>query len=163
IRNGGAPRAGGVDEELLVAWAPLGDRLRMTSTAEFAGFDRTTSEKSFGNILRMARELFPDAADYTAGERRACLRPMTPDGPPAQSAGPERRTSRQSHAHILRLPREPFPDPADPAAGGRRARRPPMPPDGPPASGRGRHSNLFFNTAHGHMGWTTAGLEPHAI
>ena len=113
IRDGGAPHAGGVDEELLVAWAPLGDKLRMTSTAEFAGYDRTARESSFGNILRMARELFPDAADYTAGERRACLRPMTPDGPPAL--------------------------------------------------GRGRHTNLYFNTGHGHMGWTMACGSSRAV
>jgi D-amino-acid dehydrogenase len=106
IRNGSAPTTGGVDEELLVAWAPLGDKLRMTSTAEFTGYDRSTKEASFANIMRMARELLPEAADYSNGERRACLRPMTPDGPP-----------------VL---------------------------------GKGRHTNLFFNTGHGHMGWTMA-------
>jgi D-amino-acid dehydrogenase len=113
IRDGRAPTTGGVDEELLVAWAPLGDKLRMTSTAEFCGYDRSTPEAAFGNIMRMARELLPDAADYTAGERRACLRPMTPDGPP-----------------VL---------------------------------GRGRHSNLFFNTGHGHMGWTMACGSSRAV
>ncbi len=113
IRDGGAPTTGGVDEELLVAWAPLGDKLRMTSTAEFAGYDRTVRETSFGNIERLARELFPDAADYTAGERRACLRPMTPDGPPV--------------------------------------------------IGKGRHANLFFNTGHGHMGWTMACGSSRAV
>jgi D-amino-acid dehydrogenase len=106
IRNGSAPTTGGVDEELLVAWAPLGDKLRMTSTAEFTGYDRSTKDASFANIMRMARELLPEAADYSNGERRACLRPMTPDGPP-----------------VL---------------------------------GKGRHTNLFFNTGHGHMGWTMA-------
>jgi D-amino-acid dehydrogenase len=109
----GAPSVGGVDEALLVAWARFGDTLRMTSTAEFAGFDRTVKETSFGNIMRVGRELFPDAADYTAGERRACLRPMTPDGPP-----------------VL---------------------------------GRGRHANLFFNTGHGHMGWTMACGSSRAV
>jgi D-amino-acid dehydrogenase len=113
IRDGGAPTTGGVDEEVLVAWAPLGDKLRMTSTAEFAGFDRTAKESSFGSIMRVARELLPDAADYTAGERRACLRPMTPDGPP-----------------VL---------------------------------GTGRHANLFFNTGHGHMGWTMACGSSRAV
>jgi D-amino-acid dehydrogenase len=113
IRDGGAPTVGGVDEELLVAWAPLGDRLRMTSTAEFAGYDRTAKEASFASIMRLARELFPGAADYAAGERRACLRPMTPDGPPV--------------------------------------------------IGRGRHVNLFFNTGHGHMGWTMACGSSRAV
>jgi D-amino-acid dehydrogenase len=31
-----------------------------------------------------------------------------------------------------------------------------MTPDGPPVLGRGRHQNLYFNTGHGHMGWTMA-------
>jgi D-amino-acid dehydrogenase len=78
----------------------------MTSTAEFCGYDRSTPENAFGNVRRLARELLPDAADYSSGERRACLRPMTPDGPP-----------------VL---------------------------------GRGPYANLFFNTGHGHMGWTMA-------
>lgn len=82
VRDGSAPTTGGVDEDVLVAWSRFGDKLRMTSTAEFAGYDRTAPESSFANIRRVARELFPDAADYTAGEYRACLRPMTPDGPP---------------------------------------------------------------------------------
>ena len=113
LRDGGGPTTGGVDEEVLVAWAPLGDRLRVTSTAEFAGFDRSTKESSFAAIVRVARELFPDAADYDAGERRACLRPMTPDGPPVIGAG--------------------------------------------------RHSNLYFNTGHGHMGWTMACGSSRAV
>lgn len=76
------PVHGGVDEATLVAWSNLGDRLRMSSTAEFAGYDRGWSEHDFANVTRMARELFPDAADYAAGAFRACLRPMTPGGPP---------------------------------------------------------------------------------
>jgi D-amino-acid dehydrogenase len=106
LGGGAAPVIGGVDEGPLVAWSRLGNRLRMTSTAEFAGYDRTAPEPRFAGILRVARELFPEAADYTQGERRACLRPMTPDGPP-----------------VL---------------------------------GTGRYENLFFNTGHGHMGWTMA-------
>jgi D-amino-acid dehydrogenase len=101
-----APVVGGVDEELLVAWCRLGDSLRMTSTAEFAGYDRSWKPKDFWNIDKMAEILFPNAADYSQGRYRACLRPMTPDGPA-----------------II---------------------------------GLGRHKNLFYNTGHGHMGWTMA-------
>ena len=32
----------------------------------------------------------------------------------------------------------------------------PMTPDGPPLIGLGRHDNLYFNTGHGHVGWTMA-------
>ena len=107
IKEGGlAPTIPGVDEQWLVGWSRLGDRLRLTSTAEFAGYDWSWTPRDFNNILRLARDIFPDAADYDRGQYRACLRPMTPDGPP-----------------IL---------------------------------GRGRHRNLYFNTGHGHMGWTMA-------
>ena len=104
--SGLAPTIPGVDERWLVAWSRLGNQLRLTSTAEFAGYDWGWTPRDFNNILRFARDVFPDAVDYDQGEYRACLRPMTPDGPP-----------------IL---------------------------------GLGRHRNLFFNSGHGHMGWTMA-------
>jgi D-amino-acid dehydrogenase len=83
LRAGGvAPTVPGVDEQWLVGWSRLGDRLRLTSTAEFTGYDWSWTPRDFNNILRLARDLFPDAADYDRGQYRACLRPMTPDGPP---------------------------------------------------------------------------------
>ncbi len=83
LRAGGlAPTVPGVDEQWLVGWSRLGDRLRLTSTAEFAGYDWSWTPRDFNNILRFARDVFPDAVDYDRGEYRACLRPMTPDGPP---------------------------------------------------------------------------------
>jgi D-amino-acid dehydrogenase len=80
--DGLAPSISGVDEQWLVGWSRLGERLRLTSTAEFAGYDWGWAPRDFNNILRLARDLFPGAADYDRGEYRACLRPMTPDGPP---------------------------------------------------------------------------------
>jgi D-amino-acid dehydrogenase len=108
VRNGGAeaPTIGGVDEQLLVAWCRMGDRFRLTGSAEFTGYETTYREGDFRGIMRIARELFPNAADYERGSYRACNRPMTPDGPP-----------------IL---------------------------------GTARHSNLYYNTGHGHMGFTMA-------
>ena len=83
LRSGGlAPTVPGVDEQWLVGWSRLGDRLRLTSTAEFTGYDWGWTPRDFSNILRLARDLFPDAADYDRGQYRACLRPMTPEGPP---------------------------------------------------------------------------------
>ena len=84
------PQMGGVDEATLVAWANFGDRLRMSSTAEFAGPSRSWRERDFENIFRMAREMLPDAADYGRGQFRACLRPMTPGGPPIIGRGRHR-------------------------------------------------------------------------
>ena len=85
--DGLVPSVPGVDEQWLVGWSRLGDRLRLTSTAEFAGYDRTWTPRDFGNIMRFAREVFPDAADWERGEYRACLRPMTPDGRPVIGRG----------------------------------------------------------------------------
>jgi D-amino-acid dehydrogenase len=101
--NGGhrSPRVGGVDEATLVAWANFGDRLRMTSTAEFAGHGRSWQERDFENIFRMARELLPEAADYDRGQFRACLRPMTPGGPPIIGRGAhENLIYNTGHGHM---------------------------------------------------------------
>ena len=85
--DGLAPTVPGVDEQWLVGWSRQGDRLRLTSTAEFAGYDRGWRPRDFDNILRFARDVFPDAADWERGEYRACLRPMTADGPPVLGLG----------------------------------------------------------------------------
>jgi len=100
------PTVGGIDEDTLCAYVRLGDRLRATSIAEFAGYDTSHRPSDFAHILSSIRELLPNAADYSRPQYWACLRPMTPEGTP-----------------IL---------------------------------GRGRYHNLFYNTGHGHMGWTMA-------
>ncbi len=99
------PEVGGVDEGSLVAWCRMGDRLRVSSTAEFSGYDESVSRANFTNILEVAKEWFPGAADYDKGTFTSGLRPMTPDGPPIIGRSP-------------------------------------------------KHSNLWFNTGQGHMGWT---------
>lgn len=114
IREGNTPPViGGVDEGTLVAWCRIGDYFRLTSTAEFAGYRRTWKPSDFSNIFRMAQDLFPNAADYSEGTYRACMRPMTPDGPAIIGKGP--------------------------------------------------HRNLYYNTGHGHMGWTMACGSSRAI
>jgi D-amino-acid dehydrogenase len=102
LKEGGlAPTISGVDEQWLVGWSRLGDRLRLTSTAEFAGYDWGWTPRDFNNILRLARDLFPDAADYERGEYRACLRPMTPDGPPILGMGRHRNLFFNcGHGHL---------------------------------------------------------------
>jgi len=84
----GAPTIGGVDEGNLVAYARMGARLRLTATADFAGYDTDYETKHFAGMLRVARELFPQGGAYDRPTYWACLRPMTPDGPPI--IGPSR-------------------------------------------------------------------------
>ncbi len=83
IRDGDvAPRIGGVDEDKLVAFSRLGNRLRVAATAEFAGYDRSHRPRDFTQLLATAKELFPGGGDYDGAEYWAGLRPMTPSSVP---------------------------------------------------------------------------------
>lgn len=88
--SAGAPTIGGVDERNLVAFSRLGDRLRLTGTADFAGYDTDFEAHHFTHMLKVARELFPQGGAYDQPSYWACLRPMTPDGPPIIGASPVR-------------------------------------------------------------------------
>ena len=76
------PLHGGVDEETLTAFCPMGDRLRLTSTAEFAGYDTSHRPGDFAAMIESARQLFPRGADWSRPRYWAGLRPMTPEGTP---------------------------------------------------------------------------------
>ena len=77
-----APHLGGVDEEHLVAYARMGDRLRLTAKAEFGGYDRNHRPEDFRHLVQVARDLFPAGGDYARPRYWAGLRPMTPEGTP---------------------------------------------------------------------------------
>ncbi len=83
-----APKLTGVDETYLIAWSRLGDRLRVTAKADFAGFDRSHSARDFEHMLHTIRSLFPDGADYDSATHWAGLRPMTPKGAPILGPSP---------------------------------------------------------------------------
>ncbi len=92
---------GGVDEDNLMAWCPLGERLRLTSTAEFSGYDCSHRAEDFRAMFRAAKELFPDAADYAQPDYWAGLRPMTPEGTPILGYARYRNLLLNSgHGHI---------------------------------------------------------------
>lgn len=96
-----APVIGGVHEDHLVAFSRLGDRLRLTATADFAGYDTGFQPGNFAHMLRVARELFPKAAQFDRPEYWACLRPMTPDGPPIMGESPLRNLwLNVGHGHM---------------------------------------------------------------
>ena len=98
------PTIGSVDETNLVAISRFGDRVRVTATAEFAGYDTSHRPADFEFMTSVVRDLYPDGGDYHRAEMWAGLRPMTPDNLP-----------------VL---------------------------------GRRQHRNLWYNTGHGHIGWT---------
>ena len=99
-----APVHGGIDEDNLLAFSLMGDRIRFTSVAEISGYDTTCTPADFIKMVELADSLFPDAFDFSQIEYWAGLRPMTPNGSPI--------------------------------------------------FGKGKMKNLYFNTGHGHLGWS---------
>jgi D-amino-acid dehydrogenase len=104
--TGRAPRMAMVDEHNLVGIARLGERVRFAGKAVFTGYDTRIVPGMLGGMRKVARDLFQGGVDESKPSYWACLRPMTPDGPPIM--------------------------------------------------GRARHRNLWFDTGHGHVGWTLA-------
>jgi D-amino-acid dehydrogenase len=85
-----APTIGSVDEHNLVAMARFGDRVRVTATAEFAGYDTSHKPRDFAHMMRVVRSLYPDGGDYDRAQFWAGLRPMTPEGTPILGRGRHR-------------------------------------------------------------------------
>jgi D-amino-acid dehydrogenase len=77
-----APRSCVMDEHSKVMIARLGNRIRAAGVAEVGGYDRSVVRRQCEAVERVTRELFPSAAANGRAEYWACLRPMTPDGPP---------------------------------------------------------------------------------
>jgi D-amino-acid dehydrogenase len=99
-----APTIAAIDEQNLVAITRFGERIRVTATAEFAGYDVSHKPGDFAFMKSVVQELYPDGGDYDRAEMWAGLRPMTPTNLPV--------------------------------------------------FGLKRHRNLYYNTGHGHIGWT---------
>ncbi|NNM72782.1 D-amino acid dehydrogenase [Enterovirga aerilata] len=76
------PTVASVDEHNLVAITSFGDRLRVTATAEFAGYDLRHKPSDFAFMKGVTQDLYPDGADYDRAEMWAGLRPMTPTNLP---------------------------------------------------------------------------------
>ena len=74
-----------VDESRHTIATPLGDRLRIAGTAEFAGLDPTLREERVDNLRQLLKDLYPDIAPrLLAGEQTPWtgFRPMSADGRP---------------------------------------------------------------------------------
>ena len=82
-----APRHAAIDESRGVAFAPLGEQLRVTGGAEYAGYARGWEPADVAPLYDTVKQLFPGAVDYTRAEVRACQRPMTPETTPRFGTG----------------------------------------------------------------------------
>jgi D-amino-acid dehydrogenase len=72
-----------------VAVTPLGDRLRLGSTMQLTGFDRSIPEKRITVLKRAAARHLRTPLPEGREERWAGWRPMTPDGLPCIGASPK--------------------------------------------------------------------------
>lgn len=74
-----------VDDALHAAVTPLGDRIRVAGTAEFAGFDRSINQGRIDNLQQLLASIYPQIArtlDETSIEPWVGLRPMSASGIP---------------------------------------------------------------------------------
>jgi D-amino-acid dehydrogenase len=81
----GSPRLPVVDDALHAAVVPLGSRLRIAGTAEFAGNDLSIRRERIENLVNLLRAMYPGIAarlDLAAGRPWTGLRPMSADGLP---------------------------------------------------------------------------------
>ena len=79
----GRPTLPVIDDHLHAAVCPLGDRLRVAGTAEFAGYDLRLTPARVGNLFRLLQQLYPAFTPYLDPARALSwtgLRPMSADG-----------------------------------------------------------------------------------
>lgn len=81
----GVPDLTVLDDSMHAGMTPLGSRLRLVGTAEFAGFDTTINPVRTGNLYAMFEAMLPDIASQVDPAKAvpwAGLRPMSYDGKP---------------------------------------------------------------------------------
>jgi D-amino-acid dehydrogenase len=80
-----------VDDQLHAAIVPVGNRIRVAGTAEFAGYDLSIAPARIDNLRSLLARTYPEfestLADATL-DAWSGLRPMTPDGSPVLGRSP---------------------------------------------------------------------------
>ena len=80
--DAGAPQGCLTDEHAKIAYTRLGDRVRIAGTAELTGYDLDITPARIHAITARAREVFPNAGDWSKVTEWAGLRPATPGNVP---------------------------------------------------------------------------------
>jgi D-amino-acid dehydrogenase len=93
-----------IDDAYHAAVTPLGNRLRVAGTAEFAGMDLQLRPQRLANLSRLAQAVYPDLVDarrLAEGVAWAGLRPVTADGRPYIGRGSaEALWVNAGHGHL---------------------------------------------------------------
>ena len=79
----GRPTLPVIDDFLHAAVCPLGDRLRVAGTAEFAGYDLSLTPSRIANLFKLLTQLYPSFKPHLDPARAVPwtgLRPMSADG-----------------------------------------------------------------------------------
>ena len=83
-----APMISVMDEAYKVAVTRMGNRMRISGTAEVGSRALVLRDAALGTLLRVARDWFPGAAAYAQAQFWVGARPMLPDGPPVLGPTP---------------------------------------------------------------------------
>ena len=101
INNIRSPIHSGIDEDNLLAFSLIGNKIRFTSIAEISGYNTNYKASDFTNMIQLTQSLFPDAFDFSKIEYWAGLRPMTPNGSPIFGKGKmENLYINSGHGHL---------------------------------------------------------------
>jgi D-amino-acid dehydrogenase len=85
-----APKIPIADDGRKVAVVPLGDRLRVAGTVEFAGFDTRLNDARGRMLVEGLKGVYPNCPKSGTVTHWSGLRPLTPDGRPIIGATPFR-------------------------------------------------------------------------
>ena len=93
-----------IDDAMHAGFIPLGDRIRLAGTAEFAGFDAVLSQERVDNLYRLFERVYPHLAsqvDKRTAEQWTAFRPMSATGRPIIGpAGPDGLWVNTGHGHL---------------------------------------------------------------
>jgi D-amino-acid dehydrogenase len=82
------PRCAMIDEAYKVAITPFPGRIRLAGTAELGSAALVPRPAALRTLVKVGRDWFPEAADWSAATCWVGARPMTPDGPALLGATP---------------------------------------------------------------------------
>ena len=101
-----APQMPVIDDSKLFGLVPIGDRMRISGSAEIAGYDTTPAPSRAQAIVENAGFTFPEMKrhlDMSKARIWAGLRPVSPAGTPIIGRTPDRRPLGQCRSRASRL------------------------------------------------------------
>jgi D-amino-acid dehydrogenase len=81
-----APRSAILDEESKISLVRMGNRIRISGLAELGAKSMELEDAAVSDLIKVAEDWFPNAANYASAQLWSGARPMLPDGPPLVGA-----------------------------------------------------------------------------